>query len=185
MFINRGKREYIWYTGNVKGEVIMRYERILVGFDGSSYSKKALESASSMAKHYDAKLFVVYVEEPSMINQRESVLLSDMSGPDIVETPIYQVSSFSNIPKDEEPQESHGEPTPLDAARNMLSEQLDVEYVWLAGNPTTEIIKYARFNEVDVIVVGKSGVSGMEQLFIGSVSKNIVKKADCSVVVVK
>ena len=169
-----------------KGGVTMRYERILVGFDGSSYSKKALESAASMARHYDAKLFVVYVEEPSMINQRESVLLSDMSGPEIQEAPIYNVSSFSNVQHSgHKPNESQDDPTPLDVARNMLSEQIDAEYVWLAGNPTLEIIKYARFNEIDVIVVGKSGVSGMEQLFIGSVSKNIVKKADCSVVVVK
>lgn len=164
----------------------MRYERILVGFDGSAYSKKALESAASMARHYDAKLFVVYVEEPSIINQRQSVLLPDMIRPGMQEAPIYHVSSFSNVQQSgQEPNAPQDDPTPLDVARNILSEQIDVEYVWLAGNPTLEIIKYARFNEMDVIVVGKSGVTGMEQLLIGSVSKNIVKKADCSVVVVK
>jgi len=164
----------------------MQYERILVGFDGSSYSKKALKSAESMAKHYNAKLYVVYVEEPSVINQRESVLLSETSGPQVTEAPVYHVAPLANVKKDKHDQaEPNYEPTPLDAARNQLSEQVKAEFVWLSGNPTTEIIKYARFNEMDVIVVGKSGVTGMEQLFIGSVSKNIVKKADCSVVVVK
>ena len=164
----------------------MQYERVLVGFDGSSYSKKALKAAESMAKHYGAKLYVVYVEEPSVINQRESILLSEASGPDIVEAPVYHVSPLANVAQsNNEPTEPKMEPTPLDAARNQLGEQIEAEFVWLSGNPTTEIIKYARFNEIDVIVVGKSGVTGMEQLFMGSVSKNIVKKADCSVVVIK
>ncbi|HLR67985.1 MAG TPA: universal stress protein [Virgibacillus sp.] len=171
----------------------MEYKHILVGFDGSAYSKKALETAEHMAKKYDAKLFVVYVDEPSAV--KGSSMVSTESNTSFVEQPIYNVSSFTNT--DQPIMEQHSKMnvderandeevlTPLHDARNILSERVDVEYVHLTGNPTTAMIKFAKYNHVDVIVVGKSGVTGMEQLFIGSVSKNIVKKAECSVIVVK
>src|SRR5699024_10935029 len=121
----------------MKGETTMQYKRILVGFDGSSYRKKALKAAESIAKHYDAQLYVVYVEEPSVINQRESVLLSDASGPQITEAPVYHVSPLANVTNSkEEPSEGNVEPTPLYVARNQLGTQVDAEFVWLSGNPT-------------------------------------------------
>lgn len=170
----------------------MEYKNILLGFDGSNYSKKALRTAEHMAKKYDAHLFVVYVDEPSFT--KGSQVVSTETNAPLVEPQIYNVSSFAKSYEPSIKQQSKESMnytteteklTPLHDARNMLSERINVDYILLNGNPTTEIIKFAKYNDIDVIVVGKSGVTGMEQLFIGSVSKNIVKKAESSVIVVK
>jgi nucleotide-binding universal stress UspA family protein len=47
------------------------------------------------------------------------------------------------------------------------------------------IIEYAADQEVDLIVVGRRGMSGFKRLLVGSVSGGIVSHAHASVLVVK
>ena len=62
---------------------------------------------------------------------------------------------------------------------------LDVEHVILRGMPFLEIIRYAKANEVDLIVIGTHGRSGMEHIIFGSTAEKVVRKAPCPVLSVK
>lgn len=53
------------------------------------------------------------------------------------------------------------------------------------GKPFVEIIKYARDTEMDLIVVGSHGRSGITHLLIGSVAERVVRKAPCPVLTVR
>ena len=51
--------------------------------------------------------------------------------------------------------------------------------------PADEIAKLAREEEVDAIVLGTHGRSGLSRLLMGSVAEEVVRNAHCSVVTVK
>ena len=53
------------------------------------------------------------------------------------------------------------------------------------GNPFIEIVKYAEEANIDLIVVGTHGRSGLGHLFLGSVAEKIVRKAKCPVLTVR
>ena len=52
------------------------------------------------------------------------------------------------------------------------------------GPPFVEIIKYAKENGVDMIVMGTHGRSGLAHMMLGSVAEKVVRKAPCPVLTV-
>jgi nucleotide-binding universal stress UspA family protein len=55
----------------------------------------------------------------------------------------------------------------------------------LTGTPFLEVIRYARENEIDLIVIGTHGRSGLVHVLMGSVAERIVRKAPCPVLTVR
>lgn len=53
------------------------------------------------------------------------------------------------------------------------------------GNPFVQIIRCAREVRSDMIIMGSHGRTGLAQALIGSVAERVVRKAHCSVLVVK
>jgi nucleotide-binding universal stress UspA family protein len=54
-----------------------------------------------------------------------------------------------------------------------------------SASPADGVIKYAKENDVDLIVVGTKGRSGMSKALLGSVASKIVTYSPCSVLVVR
>jgi nucleotide-binding universal stress UspA family protein len=59
-----------------------------------------------------------------------------------------------------------------------------VQRVVRSGDPAYELLAEARAYEADLIVVGSRGNTGLKRLWLGSVARNVVHHADCSVLVV-
>ena len=55
----------------------------------------------------------------------------------------------------------------------------------IMGKPFMEIIQYARTEEVDLIVLGTHGSSGIAHALMGSVAERVVRKAPCPVLTIK
>jgi nucleotide-binding universal stress UspA family protein len=77
-----------------------------------------------------------------------------------------------------------------DAARQKLLEALrrfglSGEPVVVAGPPGPAILRHAEENEVDLIVVGTAGRTGLKRMLLGSVAETVVRQAPCSVLVVR
>jgi universal stress protein A len=53
------------------------------------------------------------------------------------------------------------------------------------GRPSVEIVKYAGEHGVDLIVMGTQGRSGLGRAFLGSVADNVIRQAECPVMVVR
>ena len=51
--------------------------------------------------------------------------------------------------------------------------------------PFVEIIRYAKENAIDMIVMGTHGYSGVKHLILGSVAENVVRKAPCPVLTIR
>ncbi len=60
-----------------------------------------------------------------------------------------------------------------------------VERRILHGNPFVSLVQFAREENVDLIVIGTHGRTGLRHILIGSVAEKVVRKAYCPVLVVR
>ncbi|WP_134701866.1 universal stress protein [Ammoniphilus sp. YIM 78166] len=142
------------------------YSRIVVAYDQSELSKRALETAMKMA------------------SQDERIALDVITVVMIPTTAYYSAYSYNFDPlrkayltaAEEELQEIQEK---LKAIPNP-SRALVFE-----GNPAEVLLHFAKENEADLIVMGSRGLSNMKELFLGSVSHYVVQKATCPVFIVK
>ncbi len=70
-------------------------------------------------------------------------------------------------------------------AKEADSKGITCEIVIRDGQPFVQIIRCAREVKADLIVMGSRGLTGLAQVLIGSVAEKVVRKAPCSVLVVK
>jgi nucleotide-binding universal stress UspA family protein len=136
-------------------------DRIVVGFDGSEQSRKALARAAEIAG--GATIAVVSAAAPAR-------LLRD---------PAQGVSP-------EDPADVEARTEALAEARKYLEGRgINGVYVEGHGNPADVIVQEAEDSHADLIVVGTRGLNAAQRVFMGSVSTNIVHHAPCDVLVVR
>lgn len=63
--------------------------------------------------------------------------------------------------------------------------EMPVERVVEVGKPTRTIVEYARENDVDQIVMGSHGRSGVSRILLGSVAENVVRRSPVPVTVTR
>ena len=143
-------------------------KRILVPTDFSDHSERAAAYAVELAKRYEAEVVCC-------------IHVSDIPA-DLLATSNYYMTGPSDEFIEKIRQESR---TALDAfvAKNLQG--VPVQTAFLEGRPFVEIIRYARDNEIDLIVISTHGRSGIKHALFGSVSEQVVRKAPCPVLVVK
>ena len=54
----------------------------------------------------------------------------------------------------------------------------------VAGDPATEILKVVESEDIDMVIMGTHGRTGVEHVIFGSVAENVVKKSPVPVLVV-
>jgi nucleotide-binding universal stress UspA family protein len=60
-----------------------------------------------------------------------------------------------------------------------------VEPIVLEGNPASEIVNFAEKNDIQLIVMGTLGKSGIQHFLLGSVAENVVRHSRVPVLVVR
>jgi nucleotide-binding universal stress UspA family protein len=132
--------------------------KIMVGYDGSDHSKRALERAAAMAGDGD-QIVVVAAAEPR------------------VDTGITEGAHLN-------PSEIERRRKDLEEARAFLSERgIDAETILGQGDPGAVIVSAAK--DADLVVVGSRGLNTVQRLLMGSVSSKVVHRAPSDVVVVR
>lgn len=140
------------------------FSRILLAYDGSALSKKALEYACRLAEDNRAKLEVVHV----------------------LHNPVAVIGEAIFNPSEEyEKAYINRTESMIEDLNRQLSGLPDARATMLIGNPVTAILDYAKEMSADIVIVGSRGLSEMQELFLGSVSHNIVQHASIPVLVVK
>lgn len=61
----------------------------------------------------------------------------------------------------------------------------NVEYVVLRGVPYEEILRFAKENGIDLIVIGTHGRKGLDRFLFGSTAEKVVRYAHCPVLTVR
>lgn len=141
---------------------------ILVAYDDSELSIKAVEEALAQAKALkEADVYLVAVLSPSGLG-----------------------TSYPGITEDVEQEMTEELQTKLDAiATSFVEEHVNVFTEVLVDdslrNVGRVIVEYAENKDVDMIVVGSRGLGGIKGTILGSVSSQVVHHASCHVMIVK
>ncbi|HEX8948458.1 MAG TPA: universal stress protein [Dissulfurispiraceae bacterium] len=151
----------------VPGDARVEYKRILVASDGSRYSAAAIRDAISMAKRCGAGLTAVTVVPSESISPLD-IVHSEMQK-DLIAG--KELNAAECIIKD------------IRAASER--EGIKLEGLVLAGKPYEAIIGAAKERNIDLIVVGSHGKTGLEKLLMGSVAERVIVLSPCAVLVVK
>ena len=64
-------------------------------------------------------------------------------------------------------------------------QEIEVEPVVLEGNPAHEIVKFAEENDIELIVMGTLGKTGIQKFLLGSVTENVVRHSKVPVLVIR
>jgi nucleotide-binding universal stress UspA family protein len=67
----------------------------------------------------------------------------------------------------------------------LLKQKQPYEIILLSGYPASEIIHYAKEKQIDLIVMGCHGLTGLAHVLFGSTADRVVRKAPCSVLTVR
>ena len=62
---------------------------------------------------------------------------------------------------------------------------INVKSVLLEGNPSEELLRYAKEEKMDIIVIGTLGKTGLYRLLLGSVAENVVRHSKVPVMVIR
>jgi nucleotide-binding universal stress UspA family protein len=147
----------------------MLFGKILVAYDGSKLSKKALQKAVSLA------------QEISTITRqtRLEVILV------LYHQTVYFGEAFVTIPVVTNQNYSEKIQPIIDEVKELIYPLENVEIIIKQGIPVTTILEYAEESGADLIVMGSRGLGGIKEFFLGSVSHNIVQQARIPVLIVK
>ncbi len=145
---------------------MLPFKNILNPTDFSEPSYKAIKFAGEIASHFKSRLIVLHVVSLTPILQTPDVPVS------------FDIDSFQKVLEAE--------------ARQRLAkvtEQLVPKEVGLITRITTgyypdEILRIAREEQSDLIVMGTRGRTGLPHLLLGSVAERVVQLAPCPVLTI-
>lgn len=142
-------------------------ERLLVPLDDSPLSEKALEHA--LEKHDAAEITVIHVLD---------FVDAGYGAPMESTLPGYWKQWYENAQEEAE--------SLFEDAQDVADDYdvtLDTEAV--VGQPGRTIVEYADENDIDHIVMGSHGRTGLSRLILGSVAENVVRRAHSPVTIVR
>ena len=135
--------------------------RILVPVDGSSNSLKAVETACDLAK----------AQAPSTI---------------ILVAAAVEIPELSEGRYIADKMKAQAEVALTKGKEAALKCGITPEVILATGaSPADEIVRVARDENADLIVIGSRGLAGKTKSFLGSTASKVVTYSPCSVLVVK
>ncbi|KTG19456.1 universal stress protein [Haloferax profundi] len=133
------------------------FDHILVPTDGSTHAERAAEYAVDLASTYGAALHVLYV----------------------VDVRVTHTDSASG-----DDEETRGEGAVSSVADLAAARDVPVETEIRVGLPAETIVDYGKERNVDLVVMGTHGTSGLERYLVGSVAERVVRLSDVPVMCV-
>lgn len=141
------------------------YKKILVPTDASEYSRRALDTALDLAKHFQAEIILMHV------------------------TPTPQAywgyTLSYGITVSQEDLTRNGELALEVSLAGVVTEGVKVSTVLEIGHPVTKILEQIKKAGIDLVVIGSHGYGPITGSVLGSVSQRVLQKATCPVLLVK
>lgn len=139
------------------------YHKILVAIDGSSQSYQALQEAVELAEHHQALLKIVYVLNDKLANIPVQVNSKV----------IYQTV------------QEHSDHVIEEVQTRMADQKVTYEILRLTGTPKKEIVNFSKENDIDLLLIGSTGLDALDRFILGSTTQYVVNHATCNLIVVK
>jgi nucleotide-binding universal stress UspA family protein len=138
-----------------------RFKKILIGYDGSEQSEKAVDAAIAIAQCHDAYVLAMAVARPP--------------------EPPTSVELEAALDDARE----HFEEGLKKVVERAQEQGVTIETAFAVGHPGEQLIHRAEQEQFDLIVVGRRGTSLFKKMVLGSVSERVLRYAHCPVLLVK
>lgn len=141
-----------------------QYKHIQVAVDGSKEADLAFKKAVTVAKHMNASLEILHVIDTRSfqnVSSFDSAMVEQVSNDAKKKMEKYYQSAQDSGVK-------------------------EVHYSIEFGSPKAIISReFPKKHDIDLIVVGATGLNAVERLLIGSVTEYVTRTADCDILVVR
>ncbi|MFB6283771.1 MAG: universal stress protein [Halobacteria archaeon] len=140
------------------------YDKILVPTDGSEGTRKAVNHALAIAEKFGSELNVVYV---------------------------INTSAYSTLPAEANWESvtsalrKEGRAATSGIIEEAEGRGVDVEKSIKEGVPHREILEYVDEEDIDLVVMGTHGKTGLDRFLLGSVTEKVVRSCHQPVLTVK
>ncbi|HLJ95195.1 MAG TPA: universal stress protein [Gemmataceae bacterium] len=146
---------------------MINLHRILVPTDFSKHSEVALTYAAALAEKFGAELVLLHVVQDLALFIPDAVAVAPP-----IAAPVEQFTAAARDALDR-----------IGQAENLRHLRFHREV--REGTPFYEIIRFAKEGDVDLIVMGTHGHTGLTHVLLGSVTEKVVRKAPCPVLTVR
>ncbi|HNQ21058.1 MAG TPA: universal stress protein [Bacteroidales bacterium] len=137
-------------------------KNFLVGIDFSKGSIKALEYAIMLNNYIDSRISMLYVDKPIPTESIYATVTANYR------TELHQ--RFEQLMNEFKPK---------------LNDVSRLEYKITTGKVYEELANYAKKNDIDYVFAGTHGISGYEEMWIGSNANRIVSTSPCPVFTIR
>jgi len=141
---------------------MIHLKRVLVPTDFSKSAHKALVYGISFSREYSAELLLVHVVEPVAVGY----------GSDLFPVPMAAVfEEMSTFARTELAK----------LAEEARAKRVEVREMVVQGRPSAEVLRVAKEELVDMIVLGTHGKGMLDHAIFGSTTERVIRRAPCPV----
>lgn len=149
---------------------MMGYQNVLFCTDYSEDAEIAFVHAVDLAARYGAKLHVLHVLHSTLRYTPTETSEQAPPGEVTYASPEVIAKTKQDL---------------MSRYQGRLEGVKDVAWVVKTGTAFVEILRYARENPVDIIILGSAGVSAHEPTHYGSTVEQVSRRAPCHVMAIK
>lgn len=148
----------------------VNFKKIMIATDGSDCSKLAAKRGIDLARLSGGTVYAVYVVSTASLSMDGDYFSSVRANPNL--ELIYEALK------------NQGQ----QAVDYVISlgemKEVNVKPVLLEGNTAEELLRYAKEEKMDLVIMGTLGKTGLYRLLLGSVAENVVRHSKVPVMVV-
>ncbi|MBN1756524.1 universal stress protein [bacterium] len=145
---------------------MIKIENILFPTDFSEHSKIALEYAVDLARQYNAKLYIQHVFDENILD------------------PFFFSEGENSARYFEQVEKKF-----MDMISQFLKgenlKEVNFQPILSNGTPSAEIVKFARNNDINLIIIATHGRTGLSHFLMGSTAERVVQNAPCPVLTIR
>jgi nucleotide-binding universal stress UspA family protein len=145
-------------------------KRLLVAYDGSEASTKAIDLAIQCSTHDDELVLLTVIPAALVESTFTNMLLPTIDLSTVVTPGTFKEKAMENLGK---------------IAKDLEGKLSKVDIAVEAGDPADEILLVAKKYDSDIILIGYKGYGKEGRFLLGSVTDKVVRHASRSVLVVR
>lgn len=143
------------------------FDKILVAYDGSKYSERALEKAKELID-LDPEIEAHIINITAVGHSG----LYNLYGVDLSKTVFEEV-------------EEKNKKVIINAQELMEDYKDNCTFTQIEGNISPTVIQYAAKHDIDLIILGSRGLGAFQGMLLGSVSQHVLQNTDRHVLVIR
>jgi nucleotide-binding universal stress UspA family protein len=164
---------------NDKGQMTM-FDKILVAINTSEIGQQVFDQALSLAKATNAELMILHVLSP--FDERyptpPGIATDGIYPPFTTDDVNYYLGQWESLKRE-------GIEFLTLLTNKAIAQGVNAEHTQEFGDPGRMICEVAGKWQADVVILGRRGLSGIKEFFLGSVSNYVLHHAPCSVLTVQ